>query len=117
MNQSQNKSITLSNLFGKQISREEALLLLQQDFETYQNFLTFPLEEQENVLCAVRAGLSRVLADVQGDAREALGGPGGGARTREACPAPLRDRARGRGGFVETALPDFFNSTMISTRQ
>ncbi len=54
MNQSQNKSITLSNLFGKQISREEALLLLQQDFETYQNFLTFPLEEQENVLSFVQ---------------------------------------------------------------
>ena len=54
MNQLQNNSITLSNLFGGQISREEALILLQQDSETYQKFLTFPLEEQENVLSFIQ---------------------------------------------------------------
>lgn len=54
MTQLQNNSITLSNLFGEQISREEALLLLQQDSETYQQFLTFPLEEQENVLSFIQ---------------------------------------------------------------
>ncbi len=54
MNKSQNNSITLSNLFGNQISREDALLLLQQYSETYQNFLTFPFEEQENVLSFIQ---------------------------------------------------------------
>lgn len=54
MTQTQNNSIALSNLFGEQISREEALILLQQDSETYQNFLTFPLEEQENVLSFIQ---------------------------------------------------------------
>ena len=47
---SQNNSITLSNLFGEQISREDALSLLQQDSETHETFLTFPFTEQENVL-------------------------------------------------------------------
>ena len=54
MNKSQNNSITLSNLFGDQISREEALSLLQQDSETYETFLTFPLVEQENVLSFIQ---------------------------------------------------------------
>lgn len=54
MNKSQNNSVTLSTLFGKQISREEALSLLQQDSETYEAFLTFPLAEQENVLAFIQ---------------------------------------------------------------
>ena len=54
MKQSQNNSISLSNLFGDRISKEEALSLLQQDSETYEKFLTFPLEEQENVLSFIQ---------------------------------------------------------------
>ena len=54
MNKSKNNSITLSNLFGEQISRKEALSLLQQDSETYETFLTFPLAEQENVLSFIQ---------------------------------------------------------------
>ena len=54
MNKSQNNSITLSNLFGEQISREKALSLLQQDSETYETFLTFPLAEQENILSFIQ---------------------------------------------------------------
>ncbi len=54
MKQSNNNSVTLSNLFGEQISREEALSLLQQDSEAYETFLTFPLVEQENVLSFIQ---------------------------------------------------------------
>ena len=54
MKHSKNNSILLSNLFGNQISREEAIALLQEDFETYQKFLTFPLEEQENVISFIQ---------------------------------------------------------------
>ena len=54
MKQSQNNSITLSTLFGDQFSREEALALIQQDSETYETFLTFPVAEQENVLSFIQ---------------------------------------------------------------
>ena len=54
MKQTQVNSITLSNLFGAQISREEAFSLLQQDSETYEKFLTFPADEQENVLSFIQ---------------------------------------------------------------
>ena len=54
MKESQNTSSNLSNLFGNQISAEEALSLLQQDAETYEKFLTFPPAEQENVLAFIQ---------------------------------------------------------------
>lgn len=54
MTQLQNNSVTLSTLFGEQISKEDALSLLQQDPETYQTFLTFPIDEQENILSFIQ---------------------------------------------------------------
>lgn len=54
MTQSPNTSISLSSIFGEEITKEEALFLLQQDLETYQTFLRFPLSEQENILSFIQ---------------------------------------------------------------
>lgn len=52
MSSNQNRSgrIELSQILGREISREEAIRRLQENYDTYCTFQTFPVEEQEKLL-------------------------------------------------------------------
>lgn len=41
---------TLSDILGEELSREEAVDMISRDFETYQTYLTFPEDVQQNIL-------------------------------------------------------------------
>lgn len=51
---SMNYAKTLSDILGEELTQEDAVALISQDFETYQTYLTFPEDVQQNILAFIR---------------------------------------------------------------